>query len=59
MILKDKSVSSVPALLQEMMAVREIGGLAVHWRVFGSSGHEVAPKEGVLQVLAFKGSAVM
>lgn len=50
LVLKDESFSSVPDLLRGMMKQQEIGGLAVHWRVFGSSGHENTPKEGVLQV---------
>jgi hypothetical protein len=33
-----------------MLAQREFGGLAVHWRVFGSSGHVDPPQQGVLQV---------
>lgn len=50
LILKDKAIPSVPHLLRAMMRRQEIGGLAVHWRVFGSSGHVTAPEAGVLQV---------
>lgn len=52
LVVKDKSVPSVPHLLRELMAQKPIGGLAVHWRVFGSSGHDAPPTEGVLKVLA-------
>jgi hypothetical protein len=40
----------VPHLLRGMLAQRDFGGLAVHWRVFGSSGHLEPPQGGVLQV---------
>lgn len=49
LIVKDKSLPSVPHLLRELMAQKPIGGLAVHWRVFGSSGHDDPPTEGVLK----------
>lgn len=50
LVLQDRSIPSVPHLLRGMLAQREFGGLAVHWRVFGSSGHLEPPQAGVLQV---------
>lgn len=55
LVLQDKSIPSVPHLLREMMSQRPIGGLAVHWRVFGSSGHIEPPEDGVLQARLFRG----
>lgn len=50
LVLQGKSIPSVPHLLRGMLAQRQFGGLAVHWRVFGSSGHIDPPLGGVLQV---------
>ena len=50
LVLQNKSIPSVPHLLRGMLAQRQFGGLAVHWRVFGSSGHIDPPLGGVLQV---------
>lgn len=49
LVLQDRSIPSVPHLLRGMLAQRDFGGLAVHWRVFGSSGHLEPPQGGVLQ----------
>ncbi len=42
---------SLPALLRHFQAFDEIGGLAIHWQLFGSSGHTTRPSGGVLQVM--------
>lgn len=46
---KASGAASVPEFLRDMMARQVFGGLAVHWRLFGSSGHLHRPEQGVLQ----------
>lgn len=45
LILRDKSVANLPALLHEY---EDQGGLAVNWVQFGSSGHVHRPRGGTL-----------
>lgn len=40
---------SLPGQLRHFQRFDDFGGLAVHWRLFGTSGHVQAPKGGVLQ----------
>lgn len=47
------SIQSLPAFLTEFEGPaappRALSGLAVHWLIFGSSGHEARPAGGVLR----------
>jgi hypothetical protein len=42
---------TLPGLLRHFRRFDAFGGLVVHWRLFGTSGHVQRPQTGVLQVL--------
>lgn len=52
---EDKKLSLIDTIEMIMKKDKHSGGIAVNWRMYGSSGHESKPKGGVLENFVYRG----